>query len=126
MTVKFPEYIEKKYLEWQNQEGKRKSIEEFAMYLGVSQPALSHWMSGNRTPSVSTIQLLADIFGDEVYDVLDLPRPNPYLQIVKRRWEFLDEDTQRQIAEKVAGHETQNDAERVHKASKPRKVTKHK
>lgn len=79
MTVNFPEFIERKYLEWQNREGKRKSIEEFAIYIGVSQPALSLWMGGKRTPSAQTVHLLAEIFGNEVYDVLGLPRPNPDL-----------------------------------------------
>lgn len=126
MTVNFPEFIEKKYLEWQNREGKRKSVEEFAMYIGVSQPAISHWMSGKRTPSAQTAHLLAEIFGDEVYDVLGLQRPNPYLQLVNRRWEFLDEATQKRIAEEVAGYETQNENERVQKTPKPRKAGSHK
>ncbi|MCC7017884.1 MAG: helix-turn-helix transcriptional regulator [Rhodospirillales bacterium] len=125
MTVNFPEFIEKKYLEWQNREGKRKSIEEFAMYIGVSQSALSLWMGGKRTPSAQTVHLLAEIFGNEVYDALGLPRPNPYLQIVNRRWEYLDEETQKRIAEEVAQYETQNENKRIQKTPKPRKAGNH-
>lgn len=124
--MNFPEFMEKKYLEWQLKEEGRRTIVEFAKYLGISQPLLSQWLSGKKRPGANSIQFLVELYGNEVYDALGKERPNPYLQVVNRHWEFLDEDTQKQIAEKVAGYETQNDAERVHKASKPRKVTKHK
>ena len=97
--VTFPEYIERKYLEWQNEQGKRKSIDEFAVYLGVSQPTLSLWMSGKRSPSNRIVDHLAEIFGNEIYDVTGLPRPNPYLQRINRVWEFLPEAMQKAIAE---------------------------
>lgn len=76
-VVNFPEYIEKKYLEWQTQQGKRKSIEEFAVFLGVSQPTLSLWMNGRRKPSERIADHLANILGNEIYDVLEIERPNP-------------------------------------------------
>lgn len=75
----FPEFLEKKYLEWQLKEEGRKTIVQFAAYIGVSQPILSMWLSGKKRPGVDNIKLLAEIFGDEVYDSLGLPRPNPYL-----------------------------------------------
>jgi transcriptional regulator with XRE-family HTH domain len=122
MTMNFPQFIEKKYLEWQTKEGKRKSVEEFATYIGVSQSALSLWMGGKRTPSAQTVNLLAEIFGNGVYDALDLPRPNPYLQIVVRNWEFMSEQKQeqiaRQIAEEAAKYEAKKSSERLPKTQK--------
>lgn len=44
----FPEFLERKYLEWQLKEEGRKTIVQFAAYIGVSQPILSMWMSGKK------------------------------------------------------------------------------
>jgi len=124
--VTFPEYIEKKYLQWQTELGKRKSIEEFAMYIGVSQSALSLWMSGKRTPSVQTANLLAEIFGNDVYDVLGIPRPNPHLQAITRNFEFLSEEKQeriaREIAEEAAKYEAKKKTNSFRETSKQKKT----
>jgi transcriptional regulator with XRE-family HTH domain len=110
IKMTFPEFLEKKYLEWQLKEGERKTIVQFAAYIGVSQPILSMWMSGKKRPGMENIKLLAEIFGDEVYDALGLPRPNPYLQIAIKKWEYLPEEKQKQIsrmiAEEAAKYET--------------------
>ena len=120
----FPEFLEKKYLEWQLKEVERRTIIQFAAYVGVSQPIMSMWMSGKKRPGVDNIKLLAEIFGDEVYDALDLPRPNPHLQKLNRLWEFIPEDVQIKIAEEAAQYEAKNLSERLSKASKPAKARK--
>jgi transcriptional regulator with XRE-family HTH domain len=102
LEMTFPEFLEKKYLEWQLKDVGRKTIIQFAAYLGVSQPILSMWMSGKRRPGVDNIRLLVEIFGDEVYDALDLPRPNPYLQTAVKNWEFMSEEKQKQISGMIA------------------------
>ena len=76
----FPSWITRKFVEWQASEGKRKTIEEFAAYLGTSRPLVNMWMNGNKKPGKENINILAEIFGNEIYDVLEIPRPNPYLQ----------------------------------------------
>jgi len=122
--MNFPEYIEKKYLDWQRNQGKRKTIDEFAAYIGVSQPTLSQWMSGKRTPGIENANLLAEIFGNEVYDVLEIPRPNPYLQRLNRVWEFLPEAIQKQIAEDAETYETKNEVQRTEQTHQRRKARK--
>ena len=124
LEMTFPEFLEKKYLEWQLKEVERRTIIQFAAYVGVSQPIMSMWMSGKKRPGVDNIKLLAEIFGDEVYDALDLPRPNPHLQKLNRLWEFIPEDVQIKIAEEAAQYEAKNLSERLSKASKPAKARK--
>jgi len=80
LCMTFPEFLEKKYLEWQLAAG-RKTIVEFSAFLGVSQPLLSMWMNGKKRPGVENIKILSEIFGLEVYDSLGIDRPNPYLPI---------------------------------------------
>lgn len=99
--MKFSEWITQKFLEWQIEQGKRKTIEEFADYIGVSRPIVSMWMNGKRTPSRDNIHLLAQIFGPEIYDILNLPRPDPDLQTITYLWPRLPETARRQIREQA-------------------------
>lgn len=124
-SMSLPEFLEKKYLEWQMQTGERKTIIQFAAYIGVSQPILSMWMNGTKRPGMGNIKLLAEIFGLEVYDALGKDRPNPYLQIINNKWEFIPEDVQKRIAEEVAKYETEDKLSGLQKVSKRRKTASH-
>jgi transcriptional regulator with XRE-family HTH domain len=124
MTQTFAEWINRIFVEWQAKQGRRKTIEEFAIYLGVSRPLLTMWMNGNKKPGRDNIELLAEIFGNEVYDVLEKPRPNPYQQLINRNWEFLPEDRQKAIAEEAERYAAENQLSRTEKASQRRKAGK--
>ena len=120
----FSEWINKKFVEWQAKEGRRKTIEEFAIYLGISRPLLNMWMNGNKKPGKANIDLLAEVFGNDVYDALGLPRPNIYKQKIDRLWDFLPEDIQKRLSEEAEQYETQNVPNSVSKASSQRKKSK--
>jgi transcriptional regulator with XRE-family HTH domain len=122
MSYTFPSWITRQFVQWQAKQGERKSIDEFAAYIGVSRPLLNMWMNGNRKPGTENIKLLSQIFSDEVYDVLDLPRPNPYLEKISKLWEFIPEEKQKQIVEEAEKYDDHNDANKLRKASKPRKT----
>lgn len=117
----FSEYLLNKLQEYEKQRGQRTSLDKFAEYLGVSRPLVSYWLKGT-IPSLENIQLLARKFGPEVYDVLDLPRPNPYLSKINQVFENLSEDHQRQLAEDAERYVIGNHAERIQKSSKKRKT----
>lgn len=106
--VTFSQYLEKKFLEWQSMEGRRKTIEEFALYIGVSRPLLNMWMNGKRKPGKESLKLLSTILGNEVYDILGYERPNPYLQTINRIFERLSPEHQRKLAEDAERYETGN------------------
>jgi transcriptional regulator with XRE-family HTH domain len=101
---KFPNYLTKKFLEWQTELGARKTLEEFADYLNVSRPLLSFWMNGKRIPNAENLENISNILGNEIYDALDLPRPNPHLQKLNRVWEFLPEEIQERIGAPLHRH----------------------
>ena len=121
---KFPNYLTKKFLEWQTELGARKTLEDFADYLNVSRPLLSFWMNGKRIPNADNLENISAILGNEIYDALDLPRPNPNLQKINRLLEFLPEEIQIKLAKETEKYETQNELHRVQRPSKQRKVTK--
>jgi transcriptional regulator with XRE-family HTH domain len=68
---KFSDYLEKKFLDWQQQSGKRRSLNEFAEYLGIKRPLLSLWLSGARTPGEEKLKRLGELLGLDVYDAMD-------------------------------------------------------
>ena len=122
--MKFSRFFELKFLEWQHSQGGRKNVEDFAIHLGIAQSTASSYMNGKRLPEGETLRKIANKLGLEVYDALELPRPNPYLHIVTRLWEYIPEEIQKRISEEAEKYEAHDTAARVQKAPKPRK-TKH-
>lgn len=104
---KFSEFLERAYLSWQNQSGKRKTLDEFADYIGEKRPLVSAWLNGSRKPGLEKTEHLADLFGLDVYDALDLPHPDPKLHYVTRHWEDIPEDVQRKVTEEVSKYTTE-------------------
>lgn len=71
------EWLNAKFLEWERNEGKRKTMVQFAEYLGVAQPSLSAWATGKYVPKGQNLAKIAEKLGYEIYDVLSIPRPMP-------------------------------------------------
>lgn len=111
--MEFSHFLEMKYLEWQQKQGQRKTIEEFAQFLGVSQAAVSFWMNGKRTPTAESVRLLADIFGPEVYDTLGLERPDPDLAYLERIWDDLPSYAQKALRDQAETYYLRNIKQRV-------------
>jgi len=104
MTENFPNWVTRKFVEWQATLGKRKTIDEFAAYIGISRPLLNMWMNGNRKPGSENIKLLAEIFGAEVYDALNLPRPDPDLIYLQAHWLNLSPNERRKMRESAENY----------------------
>lgn len=101
LQMSFPKFLEKKFLEWQNREGTRKTISEFATHIGVSQSVVSMWMNGSRVPNKPSIERLSSIFGLEVYDALGNPRPDPDLYYIQNVWEGLTPEKRKAVRQQV-------------------------
>ena len=74
----FNTWISRKYVEWRGDKiGRAGTISAFAEWVGVSQPVMSYWMSGDKTPDTAkTINALVSRYGGEAYDILDLVPPS--------------------------------------------------
>jgi transcriptional regulator with XRE-family HTH domain len=103
----FKEFIERQYLDWQSKSGKRKTLNEFADHLEVKRPLLSLWMSGDRKPGRETILRLAELFGPEIYDALEMPRPDPRLHYVSKHWKDTPKNIQKKITEEIQRYTTE-------------------
>lgn len=115
----FAEYLLLKLQEFEKQRGQRTTLDKFAEHLGVKRPILSLWLSGKNKPSLDSVRQLAEILGPEIYDALDMPRPNPYLQTINKLFERLTPEHQRRLAEDAERYQTEND--RTRKTSPKRK-----
>lgn len=71
------EWLNTKFLEWEQAEKKRKTLGQFAEYLGVSRISLSDWLSGKYVPKVQNLGRIAEKLGYEIYDIMGMPRPMP-------------------------------------------------
>ena len=77
--MEFSDWITKKFLEWRGDRfGQSASIAEFAKLFSASHQLVSEWMkkSGKVPTSVKYITALVNVYGEEVYGVLGLPRPD--------------------------------------------------
>ena len=63
----FPEFLLRKFREWESTTKKRQSATAFARYLGVKQPTLTRWLNGDNPPDLPNIQKLAKKLGNEIY-----------------------------------------------------------
>lgn len=108
----FAKYLEKKYLDWQQEMGERKTIEEFGHYIGVSQGAVSLWMNGKREPAADSIKLLANVLGPEIYDVLGLERPDPRLVYIQQIWGMLPPESRQRLTDEAQRMLIQNQKDR--------------
>lgn len=92
----FRQFLEMKFLEWQKESGGRKTVSEFAAYLGVSQQSVSNWWNNLRIPQGENVDKIAKKLGIEVYDILGIDRPDPDLYFIEKAWEFLSPQQRRQ------------------------------
>ena len=76
VSTKFAIWLNKKFLEWQNQQGEPMTQKEFARYLGVKPTTYSGWVNGNIPPSTTHLKKVASVLGFDVYEALGLPTPN--------------------------------------------------
>jgi len=118
----FSALLERKYLEWQIEKGERISQAEFARLIGVSRASLTMWMNGTHLPDLESAKKIANLLGPEIFDALDLPRQNPYLQKINQIFERLSPEHQQKLAEDAERYEMNNDAANAKRVSKHRKA----
>jgi transcriptional regulator with XRE-family HTH domain len=117
----FSDYLLSKLQDFERQQKRRVSLDAFAEYLGVSRPLVSYWLKGTK-PNLENVRLLAAKFGPEVYDVLELSRPDPYLQKINELWDRIPPEKQQKLAEDAERYELMNKGEN-NATTKQRKAT---
>jgi transcriptional regulator with XRE-family HTH domain len=112
------EWLEHQFLDWQRKEGERRTVEEFATWLGVSRGTFNKWLNGDRKPDGESIAILAEKLGVEIYDVLDVPRPDPELQAIIRNWARIPAEKRRRLHDDAGRYATEGEKhERARRSS---------
>ena len=91
-------------LEKQRQEreiGKSISLTQFAKGIGFSVSLVSHWMNEKGNPSQENINKLAETIGLEVYDALNLPRPDPRIRELQEYYDATPPSERDWLLEKI-------------------------
>ena len=104
-------FLNESFIAWMSKAGERKTVSEFAEYLNISRSLLSHYMNGSRNPSKENVHKIAAKLGPEIFDLLGLARPDPYLQSIINGWDDLDEDQRKELidyAEKLRDANSEN------------------
>lgn len=107
--MKFSQFFEMKYLEWQTKQGGRKTVSEFAEWLGIAQTTASTYMHGKRKPEGDTLIRLSEKLGIEIYDSLGLPRPDEDLYYLQSIWDQLPAEARRLLREKGEEYHIKNE-----------------
>lgn len=97
--MKFSSWLLERYLEWQNELKERKSLTEFAAWIGVSQPLISNYINGKREPGEDNAYLFFLKFGEEIYQILDIEQPDFLLRYVRASWHLLPDEAKQEIKE---------------------------
>lgn len=102
MSETVTNWLNSKFLAWEQSQGKRQTISAFAKYLGVPQPSLSNWMAGTHEPSGENLYKIAKILGNEIYEIMGITEypilsSDPLVNEIAEAWEYLPEATKDEI-----------------------------
>lgn len=73
-NLTLPKWLLERFREWESNSGRKQSVSAFARWLGIKQPTVNRWMTGDSNPEGENLRKLARKLGPEVFDVLGLPR----------------------------------------------------
>lgn len=110
LVMSIKKFLTEKFVDWQQEQRTRKTLDDFAKFIGISRPLLSQWMNGAKKPGPKTLKRLVDLYGNEVLELLDID-PNKY--IVEVNWDYLTTDEQRSFAEQIQKKSHKNDTKRT-------------
>lgn len=102
-STPFQQKLFDKFIEFQKAEGERKTLKEFAAYIGIGEKYFNLLLNGKRPPSDNVIDTLAEFFRDlSFYDVTGRERPRLRLNYVQKHWDEVEPEDKNRIAELVS------------------------
>lgn len=111
----FKDYLYEKFLEWEkNQQKRRSSISAFARWLSenssnteIKQQNVDSWINGVIPKDYKYVVALAEKLGNEIYDILEIDRPNILHLYASRNWEKLPPKIQLELSKIIAKYSTE-------------------
>lgn len=109
LVKQFKDYLLEQLQKYERQKQRRVTLDEFGEYLGVSRTLVSYWLNGRNLPSPENAKLIAKKLGMEVYDYLDMPRPDPDLAYLTDIWQTLTPKQRSALKEQASSYVTKNE-----------------
>ena len=75
----------------------------------ISQQLVEGWINDRFKPGSKYAYVLAEKLGPEVYDYIDVPKPDPLLIYIQSNWSQLSPEVQKNIRDQVAAYLIQGD-----------------
>ena len=72
MDASVTQWLQKKFDTWRHQSGIKKTITEFASYIGIPEDRLLRYMNGSEIPKGSNLAKIAGILGFGIYDLVEI------------------------------------------------------
>ena len=103
----FHEWFQKKYHQWVKSQPGEEDFLAFCDLLGYPSLKISRWLEGKTTPQGPEVLSIASLLGMEIYDVLELPKPDPELLEIFDSFPHLAGDFRGKLAEAILEAETE-------------------
>jgi len=110
------DFLNRKFVEWQAKEGRRKTIDHYAAFIGVSRPLLSMWMSGTKNPGPENKKRLIALYGDEAVVAFG---EDPDLYALQQNWNLMTPEKRR----KLRAESDENAKQNIERSSKKRRIS---
>lgn len=101
MKTKFQKWLDEKYIDWCSFCGERKTLTEFAAFLGLKNATLNQWMNGHSIPRRELLFALWKKYGSEVYGVCGFEVPE-YVRLIELADEFIPLEKKAELTRRAA------------------------
>jgi len=94
----FPAWFNRAYKRWSRSQAGEEDFVAFCDLLGYPPSKVLGWLHGEFLPEELEVLSIAGIFGTDVYEVLDLPKPEPQLLEIYKSFAHLTGENRGKIA----------------------------
>ena len=107
----FGAWLYKKYWDWVNSQleagqengpdmkSLKRTMNDFCHSINMSPSSFSEYINHDRKPTRKTIYELSKVYGDEVYEITGIPKPDPNLQMIIKEWDTLSKNKKEKIVD---------------------------
>ena len=94
----FPAWFNRAYKRWSRSQAGEEDFIAFCDLLGYPPSKVLGWLHGEFLPEEPEVLNIAGIFGTDIYEVLDLPKPEPQLLEIYKSFAHLTGENRGKIA----------------------------
>ena len=101
--MKVSDYLLHYLQRWEQNEGERKTLKQYADYLGVNNKSFNHIWRDRRLPSQEIADQIYSVTGDaEIYDLAGLDRPDYRLNFIRKNWGKFPDDEKDKVMDMLS------------------------